>query len=412
MADMIIENVGPVPVYNPFIPGFIEDPYPHYGELRSRNPVQHHPMGFWALWRYEDVSQVLRAHLSVEIRNMTLDPPGSTPLPNADHQPSADGLSMLDRDPPDHTRLRRLVSKAFTPRAVAALEPRIHTLVDAALERIARLERVDLITEFAFPLPFAVISEMLGMPETDHIRLRELAGWVVRSLEPVVEPEQIQAITNADIELTALVADAIAWKRRHPADDMLTALIKAEEDGDVLSDTELVAQVVLLYLAGYETTVNLIANGVLALLRNPEQFALLRARPDLDANAVEELLRYDSPVQLGRRITLMPYQVAGQTIPAGSFVLAGLASANRDPNAFGPDANRLRLDRPHAHGHLSFGSGIHHCLGAALARLEGRIAIGGLIRRFPTMALDGEVTWNGRINLRGPERLPIMVTDA
>jgi cytochrome P450 len=320
-----------------------------------------------------------------------------------------DGLSMLDRDPPDHTRLRRLVSKAFTPKAIAGLEPLVEGLVDEALDRIAQAGTVDLVDALAFPLPFAVISQMMGMPDADQERLRELSGLVVRSLEPVADPELMEAIFRADEELTGIVAEAVRWKRAHPADDLLTALIRAEDDGDVLNDAELVAQTLLLYIAGHETTVNLISNGVLALLRHPDQLTLLRGRPDLVPNAVEELLRYDSPVQMSRRITLAPYDVAGHTIPTGTFVIASLGSANRDPGFWGPDADVLRLDRDTARSHVSFGAGVHHCLGASLARLEGRLAIGRLVERFPDLSLAGDVAWNGRINLRGPETLPLSV---
>ncbi len=397
-------------VFNPFAPGFVADPYPHYTELRALAPVHQHPLGFWVLSRYPDVSALLRSRLSVEERNA-----GPSPLRElekavkGDRADRSSGLSMLDRDPPDHTRLRRLVAKAFTPRTIDALEPRVTTLVDSALDRIAEASRVDLVAELAFPLPFTVISEMLGMPETDHDRIRELTGLLVRSVEPVTDPQLLADIAEADDELTALVADVIAWKRRHPADDLLTALIVAEEGGDVLGDEELVGQVVLLYVAGHETTVNLIAGGVLALLRNPEQLAALRSRPELDVPAIEELLRYDSPVQMSRRITLAPYRVGAQEIPPGTFVLASLASANRDEGFWGPDADRLDLERTGARQHVSFGAGVHNCLGAALARLEGRLAIGRLVRRFPPLALDGEVEWNGRLNLRGPARLPVSV---
>lgn len=397
-------------VFNPFAPGFVEDPYPHYEQLRAAAPVHEHPLGFWVLSHYEDVSALLRSGNSVEESNA-----GPSPIREmyeaaaGDRGRRSNGLSMLDQDPPDHTRLRRLVSKAFTPRAISALEPRVTALVDAALQRIAEAGSADLIEELAYPLPFTVISGMLGMPPTDHARLRELAGTMVRSLEPVTDPELVAAIAEADTELTARTADVIAAKRREPGDDLLTALISAEDEGDVLSDDELVAQVVLLYVAGHETTVNLIANGVLALLRNPSQLELLRSRPDLDGNAVEELLRYDSPVQLSRRITLAPYTVHGSEIPTGTFVLASLASANRDDRFWGPDAAALRLDRSNARQHVSFGGGTHHCLGAALARLEGRLAIGRLVRRFPDLALDGTVEWNGRLNLRGPIALPVSV---
>jgi cytochrome P450 len=274
---------------------------------------------------------------------------------------------------------------------------------------MADVGEVDLVEALAYPLPFNVITRMLGMPEADHVRMRELAGILVRSLEPVVDADAFRVILDADNELSTIAADVIERKRREPGDDLLTALIRAEDGGDVLDDDELVAQVLLLYIAGHETTVNLIANGTLALLRNPDQRALLRERPDLSGNAVEELLRYDSPVQMSRRITLEPYSAGETEIPAGAFVIASLASANRDPDHWGPDADTLRLDREGARAHLSFGAGVHHCLGAALARLEGRVAIQRLVERFPDLQLTGEPVWNGRINLRGPQHLPVAV---
>jgi cytochrome P450 len=318
-------------------------------------------------------------------------------------------VSMLDRDPPDHTRLRRLVSKAFTPRAIQALRPRIIELVDQMLGAMAAEHRVDLVDALAFPLPFSVIAEMLGAPPADHDRIRQLTGTVVRSLEPVADPGLAKAIMAADEELRQIAAEMIAWKRANPADDLLTALIHAEDGGDVLDDDELIAQTLLLYIAGHETTVNLIAGGTLALLRHPDQLALLRRDPGLVPNAVEELLRYDSPVQASRRITLEPVTVGGTTIPAGAFVMASLGSANRDERFWGPDAAELNLRRENARQHVSFGAGPHHCLGASLARLEAGSAVERLTARFPDLALDGDVVWNGRINLRGPAHLPVSV---
>ena len=398
-------------VFDPFSEGFADDPYPHYQRLRAAASAYQHPIGFWVLPHYADVSALLRSGLSVEDRNA-----GPGPLRDLNEAVYGDrgrrmgGVSMLDKDPPDHTRLRRLVSKAFTPRAVAALEPRIEALVDEALDRVADSNEVDLVAELAFPLPFAVISQMMGMPDIDQVRLRDLTGTLVRSLEPVTDPDLMTAIMAADDELATIARDVVTWKRDHPADDLLTGLIQAEDDGDMLDDDELVAQVLLLYIAGHETTVNLIANGVLALLRHPDQLRLLRDRADLAGNAVEEMLRYDSPVQMSRRITLEPYLVDGREIPAGAFVIASLASANRDEAFWGPDAHQLRLDRENARHHVSFGAGVHHCLGAALARLEGRVAIDRLVRRFPGLDLDGDVRWNGRMNLRGPLALPVTVS--
>jgi cytochrome P450 len=399
--------------FQPFDPAFLRDPYPHYAELRSQVPVEQHEFGFWALWRHADVSEMLKARLSVEDSNVTTAGPMRAVYDEiygeADQGRRGDGLSMLDRDPPDHTRLRRLVSQAFTPKTVERLVPVIESLVAGALDRIADGGTVDLIDSLAFPLPFAVISTMLGMPEDDVERLRELSGMIVRSLEPVPDEDVVRQILAADIEMSERTAAAITWKRAHPADDLLTALINANEDGDALTDAELVAQVVLLYVAGHETTVNLIGNGTFALLNDPEQAALWRDRPDLDDNAVEELLRFDSPVQLSRRVTLEEYEVDGHVIPKGCFVIASLGSANRDEAVFGPDADRVRLDRPNAKQHTSFGGGVHHCLGAALARREARVALSSLVRRFPNLSLAGEPTRNDRINLRGLTELPVSV---
>ncbi|MQA60170.1 MAG: cytochrome P450 [Actinophytocola sp.] len=423
MTDAAMQNLDEA-LFNPFAPGYTDNPYPQYARLREQAPVYQHPLGFWILTRYGDVAALLRSGNSVEVRNM-----GPSPMRDlqrsvyGDEPPGFRGQSMLDRDPPDHTRLRRLVAKAFTRKSIEALRPHIVDLVDGMLDELAEAGGGNLISALAFPLPFAVITEMLGMPPAADIdRLRELTGTVVQSLEPNYDPEVMAAIAAAGEELTEITAEAIAWKREHPGDDLLTALIAAEDCviptplsegpppvGDKLSDEELVAQVGLLYVAGHETTVNLIGNGVLALLRNPDQLELLRSRPDMAGNAVEELLRYDGPVQQSRRITLQPYAVDGVEIPTGAFVLAGLGAANRDQAHWGPDADDLRLDRDGAHQHVAFGAGPHHCLGAALARLEGQVAIERLVQRFDGLELAGEVSWNGRINLRGLAELPVAV---
>ncbi|OLR95505.1 cytochrome [Actinokineospora bangkokensis] len=397
-------------MYNPFTPGFAESPYAHYRQLRDEDPVQEHPMGFWVVTRREDVTTLLRADLSVEARNVAPHPLRDAVEAAAGGTLAAGGgLSMLDRDPPDHTRLRGLVQKVFTGRAIAALEPKVAALVDSALDGLAADGGGDLVPALAFPLPFAVITEMLGMPETDAARVRELTGTLVRGLEPVADVELAAAIGAADRELGELVGQVIAWKRDHPGDDLLTALIQAEDDGAVLGADELVAQVVLLYVAGHETTVNLISNGAVALLRHPEQRDRLVARPELVGGAVEEMLRYDSPVQSTRRITLQPVRVGGREIPPGAFVSCSLGSANHDERFWGETADDFVVDRPGARQHVSFGAGPHHCLGAALARLEGRVAFAGLLARFPRLSLAGDITWNGRINLRGASAVPVAV---
>ena len=396
--------------YNPFEPGFAEDPYPHYRTVREADPVHQSPVGFWVLFRHEHVLRFLRdPGLSVEERRAAPTPLDELAREVLGDRADQGGQSMLGRDPPDHTRLRRLVSKAFTPRVIDGLGPRITELVDHKLDAMRSSEEVELIGDLAFPLPFEVISEMLGMPDGNRAQLRAWSGTLVRSLEPLFDVDMLKAIVEASDAMRQHLLDVIAWKRRRPADDLLSALIAAEEQGDVLSDEELLEQVMLLYIAGHETTVNLIGNGILALLDNPVQLDRLRKDPSLDANAVEELLRYDSPVQMSRRITLGDVDVDGKTIAGGTFVLLALASANRDPGHWGETADRLDLDREGAAQHVSFGGGPHYCLGAALARLEGRLAIGRFVRRFDTIELAGPPEWNGRLNLRGLSRLPVAV---
>ncbi|WP_054813873.1 cytochrome P450 [Nocardia arizonensis] len=396
-------------VFDPFSPGFAEDPYPAYDELRAAGPAHEHPLGFWIVSRYAEVSQLQRSAHSVDEARLTRLPSWKS---DTDRLGKANrimgGLSLLDQDPPDHTRLRRLVGKAFTPRAVEALRSRVLTLVDEALDRIEDAGTADVVAELAFPVPFTLISELLGIPVVEHTRLRELVSTLVLALEPLAEPELQARIRDANAELTAMVGELVRHKRDSPADDLLSRLIAAEHEGDVLGEAELVAQVMLLYLAGHETTVNHIASGILALLRHPEQARALRERPDLADNAVEELLRYDTPVHLMRRVTVEPWSVGGVRIPAGHWVIACLAAANRDPEFWGPDAGALRLDRADAPRNVSFGAGIHHCLGAALVRLEARIAFPRFVTRFPDAAVR-EVRWNGRINVRGPAELSISI---
>jgi cytochrome P450 len=399
---------------DPFAPGFTDDPYPRYAALRAAAPVYQHPLGFWLLSRYDDVSQLLRAPLSVDDRNVAEGP--LTQLISASYYDDqhtarglARGLALVFKDPPDHTRLHALVSKAFTARSVQALAQRITERVELLLDEVAAAGTADLVQAFAFPLPFTVITDMLGAPPVDHARIRELTGLVNQALEPVPDPGVGESISAANAELAEIAAEMIAWKRENPADDLLTALIGAKDDGDVLTDEELITETLELYSAGHVTMVNLIAAGTLALLQHRDEFNLLRDDPALADGAVDELLRYVSPVQMSRRITLQPMTIRGVTIPAGALVVASLASANRDEGFWGQDAGQLRITRGNAGQHLSFGAGSHHCLGASLARLEGAIALRRLAARFPGLVLNGEVTWNGRMNLRGLQRLPVAV---
>jgi cytochrome P450 len=396
--------------FNPFDPGFAEDPYGQYAELCATNPVQRTPLGLWAVFRYDDAVRLLRdPSLSVEDRSVV----GANPRAEIRQQilgdrPQRGTKGILNLDPPDHTRLRRLVQQAFTPRMVERLAPRVQAMVDEMLDVATERGHLDVITDLAFPLPFRVITEMLGMPASEEAEMRDLAHTLTLGLEPLLALQHLQEIADASDRIVEHVLEAIEWKRAHPADDLLTALLAAEADGDRLSPEELLDQVILLYIAGHETTVNLIGNGTYALLRNRGQLERWRDDPSLDANAVDELLRYDAPVQFSRRVTTAAVDVGDQTIEAGVFVLTCLASANRDPARWGDDAQALDLGRPGAAQHLAFGSGIHHCLGASLARLEGRIAMGTLVRRFPVLELATDApAWNGRLVLRGLDSLPV-----
>jgi cytochrome P450 len=387
---------------------FFDDPYGQYRRLRDAAPVHRSPFGPWMCTRYDDCVRLLRnPGLSVEDRNREFG--RRADLFAADDPRRRRGTAaILNLDPPAHTRIRRLAGKAFTPRRVEALGPRIDALVTEALDRAAGDGGMDVIADLAFPLPFAVISEMLGIPIDDSDHMRDVSHTLVRLLEPLTPPEDLPRLRTASDAMYEFTEEMIRWKRAHPGDDLLTALIEVRDGGDALTHDELHDQVALLYLAGHETTVNLIGNGTFALLRHPDQLARLRDDPSLVANAVEELLRFDGPVQFSRRITLGDLEVGGVTIPAGSFVFTVLGAANHDPAHFGPDADALDLTRRLAPQHLAFGGGIHHCLGAVLARAEGRAAIGGLVRRFPRLTLAGDRPgWNGRLVLRGLDTLPV-----
>jgi cytochrome P450 len=394
--------------YNPFEPGFAEDPYQQYAAMRTAEPVHLTPLEFWVLFRYDHIARFLKdPTLSVEDANARPTAIDQMIIDAVGDRAQRGSHTMLNLDPPDHTRLRKLVTKAFTPRVVENLRPRVQALVDEMLDKAEGRGEMDLIADYAFPLPFAVISEMLGVPPTDGDRLRAWSGLIVRSLEPIVDTNLAIAIADASDHMYDYVGEMIERKRKEPADDLLSALIAAEEQGDVLSDDELQEQVLLLYVAGHETTVNLIGNGTLALLRDREQIDRLRADPALLPNAIEEFLRFDSPVQMSRRITLQDVEVGGREIEKGSFCGLVLASANRDPAHWGANADDLDVTRADAHQHLSFGGGAHYCLGASLARVEGQVAIGSLVQRFPNVEQTSDPVWNGRINLRGLDRLQI-----
>lgn len=394
-------------------------PHWQYRVVRSFDPVHQSPFGLWVLSRHADVVAALRSpHMgnNEDEADMSVLTPGPLrPFIKRQSQSRVEGRfievieeTMLFRDPPDHTRLRALVSKAFTPRRVEALAERVHQLVDELLEKPAAHGRLDLMREFAYPLPARVICELLGVPKDDEQFIVAQAPALGTGLDPAPmrTPQTVAAANEATTALVDYLDGLIAERKRAPKDDMLSALIAAEESGESLSHNELVSTILLLLVAGHETTANLIGNGMLALLRHPAQLARLRADPDLDRPAVEELMRFDGPIQMVERITLEPVAIGGRRIPAGRIVVCLTAAANRDPAVFA-EPNRLDLGRA-PNPHAGFGGGAHFCLGAALARLEGRIAIGTLARRFPSLRLlDPKPEWRPSFTIRGLRELPL-----
>jgi cytochrome P450 len=385
--------------FNPFLPEFHANPYPFYHRLRAADPVHRTPMGLWVLTRYDDVVSVLK------------DPRfGREGFDQILTNVYGEGArSMLFRDPPDHTRLRGLVNQAFTPRVIERMRSHIQDIVDRLLDRVQNAGAMDVIADLAYPLPVTVICEMLGVPTDAHSGIRQWSAVLARSVDAIGMPTDEDIVTRSRAAQQAMLdyfRDLIPERRQTPRDDLLSLLIAAEDQGDRLSEGELLVTCILLFVAGHETTVNLIGNGLLALLNHPDQLAKLRADHTLLPGAVEELLRYDSPVQRTGRITSTDVELDGRTIQKGSLVVTAIGAANRDPAHF-PDPDRLDITR-RDNRHIAFGFGIHFCLGAPLARLEGQIAIGTLLRRMPELRLaTSTLEWRESSTLRGLKRLPV-----
>jgi hypothetical protein len=393
---------------NPFDPAFRNDPYPALRRLREQDPVNQAPFGIWRLSRYRDVVRLLReANAGVRLADGTLPP---VPGPATPASPLR-GEFMLQQDPPAHTRLRRLVSKAFTPRAVESLRPKMQTIVDGCLDAVAGAGRMDVIADLALPVPSTVICEMLGVPLADRERFTLWTAQATHGLAaPIAPPDVLARAGEAALSLAGYFQALITTRRKHLTDDLLSALIRAEEAGDRLSADELLSQAIGLLIAGFETTIGLIGNGVRALLRHPEQLARLRANPALLPAAIEECLRFEGPIILTVRIVHEDTEIGGKVIPKDSRVMALLAAANRDPEIF-PDPDRFDVGRT-PNEHLAFGGGAHFCLGAHLARLEASLAIGGLVRRFEKLTLESEQVEWGPSLFRVPGRLPVRIGGA
>jgi cytochrome P450 len=379
------------------------NPYALYEEIRPHGLVRS-KLGAGATVSYAMVERILRDR---RFSSSPVHARAYRPPPYAEGDPRAElPDSLLFIDPPDHTRLRRLVSSAFTPKAIADLEPEIRDATGRLLDAVDAAAGFDLIEALAFPLPIAVICRLLGVPAEDQARFRTWGHDAAATLEPQTRRVAESDSRSSELALTAYLQDLVAKRRADPDDSLLSALIAAEEEGDRLTSAELVSTAMLLLVAGFETTVNLIGNGAVALLREQEQWRRLGDEPDLIPGAIEELLRYDSPVQMTSRIATEDLDVDGVPIRKGTPVIVAIGGANHDPEVF-DEPGRLMIDRPNASRHLSFSLGIHHCVGAALARLEGRVAIEELTRRFPTLELAGTPVRRPLLVLRGFEHVPV-----
>lgn len=396
-------------LYNPFLAERRADPYPWYRALREREPVYFSRVfRAWLLTRHEDVVRVLRdGSFSVD-RSQLQVPKFLNPFANSMGSDFAETIlrTLLMVDPPDHTRLRGLVNKAFTLRVVEGLRPRIQTLVDELLDPADAAGEIELMRDLAEPLPITVIAEMLGIPTSDRADLKRWSDDLTALLDPFNAPKGLPGAERAFAELAEYFRAIFAQRRREPQQDLISALVAAEEGGDVLTERELLGICALIMGAGHETTTHLIGNAVVALLRNPGERKRLQDDPSLIQTAVEEFLRYDGPVQLTDRVATADCEIGGKAIRAGQIVAVVLGAANRDPAVF-EDPDRLDLAR-RENPHVSFGQGVHFCLGAQLARAEAQIAIATLLRRFPD--LDGgpdPAGWTPSMLLRGPTALSL-----
>ncbi|MDF1720074.1 MAG: cytochrome P450 [Minwuia sp.] len=399
--------VADAPLFNPFSPEFLQNPYPSFQLLRENQPLMKTPLGFWVASRYADVQMILKDKRfgkgfeeRMKLRN------GDDVFDNPVYANMR--TWMLVQDPPDHTRLRGLVAKAFTARRIEGLRPQIQQLVDELLDRVEGRNSMDFIQEFAYPLPLNVICDMLGIPAAERGRFEFGSKISGRLLDPTpVSDDELTQIREGFSGQAEYFRDLFARRRAEPRDDLTTVLVQAEEAGDRLSEAELVGNVILLFGAGHETTVNLLGNGLFALLQNPDEYAKLRANPDLVPGAIEEMLRFDSSVQMTGRTAMVDIDINGITIPKGEHVINLLGAANRDDAAF-DDAESFRVDRKDVRP-MSFGGGIHFCLGAQLARVEADIAFRSLLARLPDMRLEAPDTaeWRPTFTLRGLTSLPI-----
>ena len=418
MTSPTIRPAAGRPVFDPFDPRWASDPFPLYAELRERAPIHRNDMGFWVVARHADCQAILRdRRSSSDTMNVDVEGGGAPERFRrrpSEESPMAAGIvemrPFLFRDPPDHTRLRGLVAQAFTPKVVESLRVRTQEVVDELLDAALESGGMDLLTEFAYPLPVRIICDLLGVPFEDQVRFEEWSHALTRGLDPdfLLTDEIIEARGTAVVQFAQYFFELLAERKRSPGEDLLSRLAQAEDDGTVLSETEMLSTCILLLVAGHETIANLISGGTLALLRHPDQLERYRTDPGVHRAAFEEMLRYVSPIQLTGRVFTEPCEFGGVEFAAGDYAMVLIASANHDSAEF-EDAEAFDITRT-PNGHLGLGFGVHHCLGASLARMETEVALTSLFRRSPRLALaTDEVTYKANVILRGVEALPVIM---
>jgi len=414
-----VEPASERPVFDPFDARWASDPFPLYAALRERAPIHRNDMGFWVVARHADCKAILRDQRSSSDTMNANVAGGGAPerfrRPITEEHPMAAGIvemrPFLFRDPPDHGRLRGLVAKAFTPKMIESLRSRTQQVVDELLDAAMDANTVDLLNDFAYPLPVQIICDLLGVPIEDQERFGGWSKALTRGLDPdfLLTDDVIDARGTAVAQFAQYFFELLAERKRSPREDLLSRLAQVEEQGAVLDETEILSTCILLLVAGHETIANLISGGTLALLCEPDQLDQYRNDPTVRRSAFEEMLRYVSPIQLVTRVFTEDCRFGGVEFAAGDFALLLIASANHDPAEF-EDAEHFDITRT-PNGHLGLGLGIHHCLGGPLARMETEVALGTLLRRAPRLALaTDEVTYRANVILRGVEALPVSMT--